>query len=66
MRPAGRDCTKSLKSLFNEAGYTQAQRSRTLIFRDEKGILAVPGLGIDQRAVPGPEDAVLTIKIREI
>lgn len=65
-RPAGRDCTKSLKSLFNEAGYTQAQRSRTLIFRDEKGILAVPGLGIDQRAMPGPEDAVLTIKIREI
>ncbi len=66
LRPAGRRCTKSLKSLFNEAGYTQARRSRTLVLRDEKGILAVPGLCLDERAKAVPGDAVLTIKIREI
>ena len=66
LRPAGRGCTKSLKSLFSEAGYTQARRSRTLVLRDAEGILAVPGLCLDERARPGPGDAVLTIKIREI
>ena len=66
LRPAGRNCTKSLKSLFNEAGYTQARRSRTLVLRDDEGILAVPGLCLDERAKAGPGDAVLTIKIREI
>ena len=66
LRPAGRSCTKSLKSLFVEAGYTQARRSRTLVLRDEKGILAVPGLCVDERARAAPGDRVLTIKIREI
>lgn len=66
LRPAGRGCTKSLKSLFNEAGYTQARRSRTLVLRDDKGILAVPGLCLDERAKAAPGDAVLSIKIREI
>lgn len=66
LRPAGRNCSKSLKSLFNEAGYTQARRSRTLVLRDGKGILAVLGLCLDERARPAPGDKVLTIKIREI
>lgn len=66
LRPAGRGCTKSLKSLFNEAGYTQARRSRSLVLRDDKGILAVLGLCLDERAEAAPGDAVLSIKIREI
>lgn len=66
LRPAGRGCTKSLKSLFNEAGYTQARRSRSLVLRDDKGILAVLGLCLDERAAAAPGDAVLSIKIREI
>ena len=66
MRPQGRGCTKSLKSLFLEAGYTQQQRDRSLVLRDEKGILAVLGLGGDERVKAGPEEPVLTIKIREI
>ena len=55
LRPAGRGCTKSLKSLFNEAGYTQARRSRSLVLRDDKGILAVLGLCLDERAAAAPE-----------
>lgn len=66
LRPAGRGCTKSLKSLFNEAGYTRERRSRTLVLRDGKGILAVLGMCLDERAKAAPGDRVLTIKIREI
>lgn len=66
LRPAGRGCTKSLKSLFNEVGYTRERRSRTLVLRDGKGILAVLGMCLDERAKAAPVDRVLTIKIREI
>ena len=66
LRPQGRGCTKSLKSLFLEAGYTQQQRDRTLVLRDALGILAAVGLGVDERAKAGPGGPVLTIKIREI
>ena len=66
LRPQGRGCTKSLKSLFMEAGYTQEQRDRTLVLRDEKGVLAALGLGTDERVKAGPDEPVLSIKIREI
>ena len=66
MRPQGRGCTKSLKSLFLEAGYTQQQRDRALVLRDGRGVLAVLGLGEDERVKAGPEEPVLCIKIREI
>ena len=64
--PQGRHCTKSLKSLFLEAGYTQRQRERTLVLRDEKGVLAALGLAADERVKAGPDEPVLSIKIREI
>ena len=66
LRPEGGHCTKSLKSLFLEAGYTQRQRERTLVLRDEKGVLAVLGLAADERVKAGPDEPVLSIKIREI
>ena len=66
LRPQGRGCTKSLKSLFLEAGYTQQQRDRALVLRDGKGVLAVLGLGEDERVKAGPDGPVLCIKIREI
>ncbi|MGN0981651.1 MAG: tRNA lysidine(34) synthetase TilS [Candidatus Limivicinus sp.] len=66
MRLRGRGCTKSLKSLFLEAGYTQQQRDRTLVLRDEMGVLAAVGLGVDERVKAGPNEPVLIIKIREI
>lgn len=65
MRPQGRHCTKSLKSLFMEAGYTREQRDQTLILRDEKGVLAALGLGADERGKAGPDEPALCIKIRE-
>ena len=58
--PAGRGCGKSLKALFLEAGMTQPERDRTLVLRDEAGILAVLGFGLDERARPrGRGDRVL-------
>lgn len=66
IRPLGRGCTKSLKSLFNEAGFTQEQRDKALVLRDEKGILAVYGLCVDERVKAGPGEPALIIKIREI
>jgi tRNA(Ile)-lysidine synthase len=66
LRPAGRGCTKSLKSLFLEAGYSQQQRDSALIIRDEDGILAVLGLCIAERAKPEPGKPILTIRTRRI
>ena len=63
LRPAGRGCTKSLKGLFAEAGLTQYERDSLLVFRDEAGILAVPGLAVDERASARPGDRALRIDI---
>ncbi len=65
MRPLGRGCTKSLKSLFAEAGLTKARREAALVLRDDKGILAVPGLAADERTAPSPGDRVLMIEIEK-
>ena len=66
LRPAHRGCTKSLKALFAEAGYTQAERAATPIIRDSKGILAVYGLAVDERAVPAPGDRVLRLRFENL
>jgi len=63
IRPLGRNCTKSLKSLFVEAGLTQHERDTVPVIRDEKGILAVPGLCISERAAAMPGDRVLCLRI---
>ena len=36
------------------------------MLRDGKGVLAVLGLGVDERVKAGPDEPVLCIKIREI
>lgn len=64
VRPAGRGCTKSLKSLFTEAGMTQQQRDMTPVLRDERGIMAVYGLACDERFAAQPGDRVLRIEYR--
>ena len=61
LRPVGRGCTKTLKALFTEAGYTQAQRDTTPVIRDDSGILAVCGLAVDERAVPQPGEKALKL-----
>lgn len=64
--PAGRGCTKSLKSLFTERHMTQRQRDMTLVIRDEKGIAAVVGFGADERCKPEAGDRVLCIQIEKL
>ncbi len=66
IRPKGRNCTKSLKKLFLEAGYNQRQRDLTPILRDDKGILAVHGLAVSQRAEAVKGDKILRIRIERI
>ena len=66
LRVAGRGCTKSLKALFTEAGMTRAQRDRTLVLRDEAGILAVHGLAVAERSVPREGDRVLQVCVETI
>ena len=63
IRLTGRGCTKSLKDLFNEAKMTQAEKDRTPVFRDGKGVVAVAGFGVAQRCAPSPGDTVLRIQI---
>lgn len=66
IRPLGRNCTKSLKKLFLEAGFSQDQRDRTPIFRDEEGVLAVYGLALAERTAAKCGEKVLRIDIEEI
>ena len=65
-RPAGRGCTKTLKKFFLEQGLTQCERDTVPVFRDEKGILGVYGLAMDERAIPAEGDRVLTVTIESI
>lgn len=64
--PAGRGCTKSLKSLFTERHMTQQQRDQTVVIRDEKGIAAVVGFGTDERCKPEAGDKILCIQIEKL
>ncbi len=48
-RPAGRNCTKSLKKLFNENGVPVEKRDDIIICRDDDGIVFVEGFGVDER-----------------
>ena len=62
-RPAGRGCTKTLKSLFAEARFTRRERLLTPVFRDGKGIVLVPPFGVDERCRGGDDDKTLLITI---
>lgn len=66
-RPAGRNCTKTLKKLFLEAGVPAWERDAVPVLRDERGILGVYGLGADVRvcARAGDRD-ILRIEFRPL
>ena len=64
--PAGRGCTKTLKALFTDAGMTQRERDLTPVFRDDNGIAAVMGFGIDSRFAAKPGDTVLRLDIEKL
>lgn len=63
LRPAGRGCTKTLKALFTEAGMTERERDLTPVIRDDRGVLAVVGMGADERTAPRFGDRVLVVQI---
>ena len=63
MRPRGRGCAKKLKNLFLEAGMTSRERDTAVVLRDEKGIMAVLGLAVDERFTPKIGDKILRIEI---
>lgn len=62
----GRGCGKTLKQLFAETKTPQWQRSRTLVFTDDQGLLGVAGFGADCRCVPAAGDQSLRVEIRDI
>jgi len=66
LRPLGRDCSKSLKALFMERKYTQRERDLCPVIRDEKGIVMVYGIAVDQRCRPEKGEKALKLSFRKI
>ena len=65
MRPIGRNCSKTLKALFNEKKMTRAQKLASPVIRDENGVLAVYGIAADERTKAEYGDEVLRITIEK-
>lgn len=65
IRLAGRNCTKSLKALFQERKLTRDQRQMLLVVRDDAGVLAIPGFGMAERCLPEIGDQVMRISCEE-
>ena len=66
LRVAGRGCTKSLKALFSEAGFTRAQREGCVVIRDGEGPLLVRGLALAERAVPAVGERAVRLTFTQI
>ena len=66
LRPAGRGCSKSLKSLFVERHWPRHKRESCPVLRDGKGLLWVRGLALDERAVPQVGEKALKIVFEKI
>jgi tRNA(Ile)-lysidine synthase len=60
-RPAGRGCTKTLKNLCQEKGIPPIARECLKILADSSGIVWAEGLGVAERAAPGPGTKKVTI-----
>lgn len=63
LRLRSRQCTKKLKSLFEESGLTKQQRQRVIVIRDERQVLAVEGFGVSEWAEARPGDRAWKISI---
>ncbi len=64
IRPSGRNCTKSLKKLFNELKIPAEKRNTIPVIFDSRGVLGVLGYCIDERAVVSDaSENVLLIKV---
>lgn len=62
----GHNGTKTLKKLFIERRIPARNRLLVPVITDEKGVLAVYGVGVGSRAIPEPGDEVLQIDFEEI
>lgn len=62
---AGRNCTKSLKKLFREAGLTMAEKKVWPVIRDNEGVLYVYKIGLAERAKAEPGDNSIKVTITE-
>jgi len=62
----GSNGTKTLKKLFIERRIPARRRALIPVIADDKGVLAVYGVGAGDRALPGPGDEALRIEFEEI
>lgn len=64
IRPHGRNCTKSLKKLFNELKIPAEKRNYVPVVYDSLGVIGVPNRCVDERiAVSDTTKNVLLIKV---
>lgn len=66
IRLSGRNCTKSLKKLFSEAGLNGPERGLVPVLYDDRGPVAVCGFGISERCAAQPGDDVLRVTLRPL
>ena len=60
-----RNCTKTLKKLFNELSIPPEKRDSIVVVADDNGVLIVEGIGIDRRAaITSDTEKVLVVKIK--
>lgn len=64
IRLAGRNCTKSLKKLFSEAKLNGEGKELVPVFYDDKGPIAVRGLGVAERCSPETGDNVIKVTVK--
>ncbi len=60
----GRNCTKTLKKLFNESKIDEFLRERLVVAADSRGVLWLQGFGIDTRAAV--DDTTETVLVFDI
>ena len=65
IRLAGRGVTKTVKKLMIEEKIPAKERELWPILADEAGVIAVWGIGIDERVAPEPEDETITMVVEE-
>jgi tRNA(Ile)-lysidine synthase len=63
--PEGRNGTRSVKKWMIEAKIPRSRRGLVPVLRDEKGVLAVYGLGQRAGTLPKPGEPCITVEIKE-
>ncbi len=66
IRLAGRGCTKSLRSLFREAGVPPEDRGRIPVLSDGEGVIAVAGFGAAERCAAVPGRAAICVEVLDL